>query len=65
MSATECEWNPAEGRPVLADEPSHALATMRVGATSWLLCVDCAALPRFKSYKKRPLSRSARPPPSP
>lgn len=52
-----CDWNPTDGRPALASEDSHAQATLVVGGTAWHLCADCAALPRFKSHKKRPLRK--------
>ena len=58
-----CEWDPrrnapAQGIPVPGGYEGYtgckARATMFVGANgAWRLCDGCAALPRFKRYRKR------------
>jgi hypothetical protein len=56
MRVELCEWWPggqqaATGRP---GEQCQNAATLSVGTTkNWHLCGDCAALPEFKSLRKR------------
>jgi hypothetical protein len=56
--AEACEWDPVHDRPaahVVADDPTqHAEAVWSVGVRpSWHLCESCAALPRFKRFRRR------------
>lgn len=55
MSA--CEWSPTADRPALSTDPVHGPATINLrGYDGGIhLCADCAALPRFKRFKARPL----------
>lgn len=51
-----CEWNPDRNKPLYWDKhrQSHAEAEVVVGADGqWHLCASCAALPRFKRYRRR------------
>ncbi len=48
-----CEWNPKTNAFAYEDEV-HARAELIVGANGQVrLCRSCAALPRFKRYRKR------------
>lgn len=51
--SSACEWNPTEGREAYSGE-NHALATVLVGSNgNYRLCAECAALPRFRRFRKR------------
>ena len=52
-STDPCEWNPKTNTTAYEDE-WHAEAEYIVGAKgNFRLCSTCAALPKFKRYKKR------------
>ena len=55
MSA--CEWSPDRDAPAWSNEPPHGPATVNLhGYGGGIhLCAACAALPRFKRFKARPL----------
>ena len=59
-----CEWNPAANRGRFAHEDACSKpATVSVGTTlsnNYHLCPDCAALPRFRRFKKRVLKQERR-----
>ena len=51
-----CEWNPSENRAAydIDDHYLNTPARVIVGADGqWRLCESCAALPRFKRFRKR------------
>lgn len=51
-----CEYDPINERPARLGDPEHAEAVLSVGVTNnWHLCAECAALPRFRAFTKRPL----------
>jgi hypothetical protein len=55
-----CEWDPIRNQPA---HKAHAEATICVGRgmDNWHLCAACAALPRFKRFRKRvPLADARR-----
>ena len=53
-----CEWNPDKNRACYFDE-AHAEADFIVGANGqWRLCKKCAALPKFKRFKKTKIRHS-------
>lgn len=54
---SDCEWDPDTNSPALGDKVGHGIATLVVGTgkNDFHLCAACAALPRFKRMKKRPL----------
>jgi hypothetical protein len=60
VSLPTCEWSREKGRPAGISE--HLVpATLLVGSSrnQWLLCAECAALPRFKAFKKRPFEQAS------
>jgi hypothetical protein len=53
-----CEWNPTKNEPATGFDGCENEAVIRAGTSvpnNWHLCEACAALPRFKRLKKRPL----------
>jgi len=57
-----CEWWPERDAPAtsVSGEGCANPATVSVGTReSWHLCGACAALPRFRRMKRRPLNREA------
>lgn len=51
-----CEWDPEGDRPARYDDDHNRTtrADLIVGANGkWRLCSGCAALPRFRRYRKR------------
>jgi len=57
--AEKCEWNPVTNRAA-TDIPGDGcwkVATVCVGRGkhNWHLCAECAALPAFRRFSKRPL----------
>lgn len=54
-----CEWDPKGERSRLHGEESHAPAVFAVRQGEWHLCAECAALPLFSKFKKRPLREGA------
>lgn len=59
-----CEWDPARNQPAEATMRRGKFASYRgcdevatlsvgTGAGNWHLCESCAALPRFKRYRRR------------
>lgn len=49
-----CEWNPTENRLAMDNDNFHANASICVGAKcQYMLCEECANLPKFKRFKKR------------
>jgi hypothetical protein len=51
-----CEWDPEENAPGYVGDAHNAPADVVVGSNGeWHLCSSCAALPRFKRYRKRRL----------
>lgn len=52
-----CEWDPSTGKPATCASTHHlatpATLVVGTGRDNWRLCAECAALPRFKSKRKR------------
>lgn len=51
-----CEWNPGADRPARAGDAHNSTtpAALLVGADgNWRLCALCAALPRFRRFRRR------------
>lgn len=59
-SGRPCEWNPDENRAAVTGDKCHGDAELSVGADGkWHLCRSCAALPRFKKFRRRVPLRAA------
>lgn len=58
---SQCEWDPDLKKPARAESGCKRSAVFGVGTgrNNFHLCESCAALPRFKRFKKRPLTRCA------
>lgn len=49
-----CDWNPAAVRLALTTDEPHAEAVWSIGVSqNFHLCRSCAALPRFKRFRRR------------
>lgn len=54
LESDPCDWNPSKERGLWIEEEPHFVAEVMVGAGGkFRLCQKCAALPRFKKYRKR------------
>ena len=54
MGRDTCEWDPGREAPATHFGPCYNEAVWSVGANGeWHLCHSCAALPRFKRFRKR------------
>lgn len=49
-----CEWDPERGEPARIGDGCERAAVLSVGANGQFhLCAECAALPRFKRFRRR------------
>ena len=54
LESDPCDWNPDKNEPAWVGSEPHAFAEVMVGAKGkFRLCKSCAALQRFKKYRKR------------
>ena len=50
---SRCEWDPERGAPARIGEGCERAAVLGVGAGGQFhLCAECAALPRFKRFRR-------------
>jgi hypothetical protein len=52
----QCDWDPQNDQPAVSDGSgcqNQATTSVGGGMDNWHLCDPCAALPRFKKYRRR------------